>query len=96
MLMKRLPFVRRLTKATILYKFSDRSITSAAFMLSYDFAFIEIPIAAACKQGMSLRPKINKILTIAHHNYTYSIIILDIFLSFFDPLLLHKGTMFGM
>ena len=31
-------------------------MTSAAFMFSYDFAFILMPISAYWRQGMSLRP----------------------------------------
>ena len=46
-----------LIKARILYKFSDRMTTSAALMFNSDLALILTPMAASCKQGISLSPK---------------------------------------
>lgn len=51
-----LPRLSKLMKVTILYKFYDNIITSDTFMFSSDFAFIEIPIDASCKHGISFRP----------------------------------------
>lgn len=55
--MKIFPFFKNLMKATILYKFSDRMITSAALIFNYDLALILTPMSASCKQGMSFNPK---------------------------------------
>ena len=56
MLIKIFPRSRSLTMVRILYKFSDNMITSDALILSSDLALMETPIAASCRQGMSLRP----------------------------------------
>lgn len=53
-----LALFNKLTKATILNKFYDSRITSEALMFSYDFALIDIPMAAYCKHGISFKPKI--------------------------------------
>ena len=56
MLMKVFPRCSKFTKATILYKFSESMIISAALMFSYDLALMDIPIEAYWRQGISLRP----------------------------------------
>lgn len=55
-LIKKFPLFINLIKASILYKFSERRTTSAALMLSSDFALILTPIDAYCRQGISFKP----------------------------------------
>lgn len=64
MLINNCPFFKNLIKATIFSRFSDKIITSAALMLSYDLALILTPICASWRQGTSLRPKL---MYIYHH-----------------------------
>jgi len=81
-------------KVTILYKFYDNIITSDTFMFSSDFAFIEIPIDASCKHGISFRPILYGEYTIADHYYADSVVLFDVSLDFFYPFLFHEGTVF--
>jgi hypothetical protein len=58
-------FFSNLKIVTILCKFSDKIITSAAFKFNSDFAFILTPTKAYCKHGISFKPFIK--IIIYHH-----------------------------
>lgn len=91
-----IPLVNNLINATILYKFYESKITSDALIFSYDFAFIEIPICAYCRHGISFRPILEYACTIADHDDPDAIVGLYVLLGSADPLLFHECAVLGV